>query len=145
MVHFLALWQFVVGHPLALLLSVVIYMAIGFAWYGALFQKPWIALSGAMNVPKQQMRTSMMPGLTLSIITAFVQAVVIGRSLEILYLGSIAHAFIIAVLFWLPFTGLVLGMNYAYANKSLKLWCIDAGYALVGMWAMAAVLYSAVK
>lgn len=72
---------------------------------------------------------------------AFVQSALLGRAFEMLYLPSIGYAFLIATLFWIPFTALVLLNMYVWARKPFVLFCIDAGYTLVTMWVLAAVLY----
>jgi hypothetical protein len=141
MIHLQMLWAFVTNHPVALLLCVVVYMAIGSVWYGPLFSKKWAALTGMDKVSKEDMKKAMGPAMASSLITAFVQATVMGRGLEILDMSSWTYPLIIATILWLPFTALPMAQNYAYTRKSSALLFIDAGYMLVSMWAMSMILY----
>ena len=141
MIHLQMLWAFVMNHPVAILLCMVIYMVIGSMWYGPLFSKKWIVLTGMDKVSKEDIQKAMMPAMATSLVTAFVQAVVIGRGLEILDMSSWTYPLIIATVLWLPFTALPMAQNYAYTRKPYSLLWIDAGYMLVSMWAMSLVLY----
>jgi hypothetical protein len=145
MIHLQALGSFIISHPLALLACIVAYMAIGAMWYGPLFKKPWARMTGMDMVPKEQMKKAMVPAMTASIITAFVQASVLGRGMEIFRMESWVHPVVIATILWFPFTFMVLAQNYAYTQKSWKLTLIDAGYMLVSGWVMALIMYVMVK
>jgi hypothetical protein len=142
MIHLQALGTFIVGHPLALLLCVVVYMAIGALWYGPLFMKPWAALTGMDKMSKAKMKSAMVPAMVTSVLTGFVQAVVLGRGMEILDIQQWYYPLIIATILWFPFTFMVMAQGYAYTMKSWKLLLIDSGYMLVSLWAMALILYA---
>lgn len=146
MIHLQKLGEFVTGHPLAILLSVIVYMAIGFVWYGPLFSKAWTSMNGMTPemiaaTPKEKMMRGMMTGMVTSFITGLVISIVLGRGMQILDMSSASYPIIIATILWLPFTALPFAQNYAYLQKPFKLLCIDAGYMLIGTWAIALVLY----
>ncbi len=142
MIHLIAVAQYVQGHVSGVILAIVAYMILGFLWHGPLFGALWIRLNKMAKPKKEDMKFSMMvPGLCASIATAFVQSAVIGRSFEILALPSILHAFIIATLFWLPFTGMVLLTNYTWSQKPAQLFFLDGAFSLLSLLLIAAVLY----
>jgi hypothetical protein len=146
MIHLQKLGEFVTGHPLTILLCIVVYFMIGMIWYGPLFSKQWTSMNGMTpemikNTPKEKMMRGMMTGMTMSIITGFVITVVLGRGMELLDMSSATYPLIIATILWLPFTALPFAQNYAYLQKPFKLWLIDAGYMLVGMWTISLILY----
>lgn len=141
MVHLQALWQFVATHPLALLVSVVVYNVIGMVWYGPLFSKPWTRMNGIDLSKKNPDMSGMRNGMIMSVITGFVIATVLGRGMQLLDMSSPAYPLIIATILWFPFTALPFAQNYAYLQKPFKLFLIDAGYMLVSMWAISLVLY----
>ncbi len=144
MIHLQAIGNFIATHPLAILLCVVAYMIIGSVWYCPLFSKPWAAMHGIdiSKKKKEDMTKGMIQGMTMSVITAFVIASVLGRGMDILMIDNWTHPLIIATILWLPFTALPFAQNYAYLQKSYKLLFIDAGYMLIGMWAMSLILYA---
>ena len=141
MIHLIALAQFVMRNPLALLACVVASFAVGFVWHGLIFGKMWAKLAGLGNMSKKEAKKTMLPGMTMSIMTAFIQALVLGRGLQIVYMGSPIHAIIVATLLWIPFTGMVLATNYTWGRKPFKLFLIDAGGTLASLWTIAAIMY----
>lgn len=144
MIHIQALGMFIVQHPLALLLCVIAYMIIGSVWYGPLFMKPWVRMSGLETMNQDAKKKAMVMGMTMSLVTGFVIAVVLGRGIQILDMSSVMYPLVIATILWIPFTALPMAQGYAYTRKPFALFCIDAGYLLVSMWAMSLILYKTV-
>ncbi len=149
MIHLQKLGEFVAGNPFAILLCVVAYFFIGMIWYGPLFSKAWTSMNGMTpemiaSTPKDKMMRGMMTGMASSILTGFVITVVLGRGMQLLDMSHWSYPLIITTILWLPFTALPFAQNYAYLQKPLKLWLIDAGYMLVGMWAISLILYKTV-
>lgn len=142
MIHLIAVGTFVQTHVLGVLLAVVASFIVGFLWHGPLFGKQWMKFNNLAEPKKEDFKFSMMlPGICASLLMAFVQAAVIGRAFEILALANMGEALLIATIFWLPFSALVLANEYAWAGKSFAHICFDAFYNLVSIWAIAAVLY----
>jgi hypothetical protein len=144
MIHLQALGQFIVHHPFALLACMIAFMLIGFLWYGVLFMKPWAKMTGMDKLSDKARQKMMLPTMLVSLATAFVQSVVMGRTFEILDMSHWAYPLVIATILWFPFTFMVMWQNYAYTLKPIKLLLIDSGYMLVSMWAMAGILHSAI-
>ncbi len=146
MIHFQALGTFVMSNILAVLACVIVYLIIGFVWYGPLFSKSWTTMNGIdiTTKKKEDMTKGMMHGMAMSVITGFVITVVLGRGMQLLDMSSPTYPLIIATILWLPFTALPFAQNYAYLQKPFKLLFIDAGYMLVSMWAISFILYATV-
>ncbi len=142
MIHLIAVGQYVQTHLTGVLLAVVASFVVGFLWHGPLFGRQWMKYNNIAQPKKEDMKFSMMiPGICASLAMAFVQAAVMGRTFEILLLPSIAHALIIAVILWLPFTALTIVNEYTWAGKPAGHMAFDALYNLASMFAIAAVLY----
>lgn len=143
MEHLSALGTYVQSNMLAILLSIVVGMAIGFIWHGPLFGKPWMKYN-KLTPPKKGEATlgMMMPGLIAGVVMLFVQATVMGRTFELVSLTGIGQALLIAVILWVPFTGLVNINANAWLGKSWGQTALECGYNLVTMLATAAILYS---
>ncbi len=142
MIHLLAVGQYVQTHVLSIVLALVVSYVIGFLWHGPLFGKQWMKYNKMTPPKKEDMKFSMMlPGLTANFVQVVVQSAVLGRTLQIVQLDNISHALIIATILWLPFTGLTIVNSYAWEGKKVGHMALDAGYYLVSIWAIAAVLY----
>jgi hypothetical protein len=109
---------------------------IGSLWYGPLFQKPWMRLSG---MTKEKGGEASMPltfggAYVLNVIGAIGIAIVLGEHggwASGLHAGAFAGFFFIAT---------ALGVIYLFEQRPLGLWCINAGYQVVNFAAMGAVL-----
>lgn len=133
---------------LAVLVAAVVNMAIGYAWYGPLFGKKWIAL---MQFTPESMAEARNKGMTKSYLITFVGALVMAY---VLY-HTIAFAFgfmqvsgAVAALssgfwMWLGFVMPVTLGKVIWEGKSWPLWAIDNGYylalllinsAIIGAW-----------
>lgn len=115
-------------------------MVVGSVWYGPLFGKEWMKLAGAK---KEDVKKSEMPKLY-----------------GIMFIGTLFEAYILSMFIhyagaytlfdgaktgswaWLGFVGPVMLGNYMFAKKPLKLFGIDAGYALVNLLVMGAIIAS---
>lgn len=145
MIHLEALGFFITKYPLTIIGCMAAYMIIGSLWYSPLmFMKPWAKMTGIDKVKKEKLKKPMITGMTMGLFVSFVQAVVLGRTMQITSMGHWSYALMIATILWFPFIFLVMAQSYAYTMKSWKLLLIDAGYQLIGLWAMALVLYVAI-
>jgi hypothetical protein len=128
----------------ALLIGVVVNVILGSLWYGPLFRKPWMEMSGiTMESINQNKKMS------------------VGMSYGIMMLGSIIMAYVLwhALVFASYFTkttgvpaGLMVGVwNWLgfiapatlgivlWEGKPWKLWMINAGYYLVALCLMGVI------
>ncbi len=135
---------------LAVVLGAVIMMVLGGLWYGPLFGKQWIALMGFGEGKVQEMQAKGMGAMW--------------KSYALMGLGSLIMSFVLAhsVIFanaylgssgvwgglqggfwgWLGFVVPVSLGTVLWEGKSWKLWGLNAGYYLVGLLIVGAVLSS---
>ena len=116
---------------------------LGFLWYTALFGKAWQAETGITD-EQAQSNMAMTHGL------AFVMMVIISYGLnyvvnmhevaEQTFVHGAFHGFLSCALYAAP----LIGVHYLYQRKSLKLFLIDAGYALA-FFALSAGVMAALK
>jgi hypothetical protein len=121
---------------LAVLVAALSGFAIGGLWYGPLFQKPWMRLSGMTHAKGAQVSPVFTFGLAyvLNVIAAIGLCLIIGPSHNWL-LGL--HAGLAAGFF---FAATAIGVIYLFEQKPLQLFLINAVYQIVNFAAMGAVL-----
>ncbi len=125
---------------LAILVSAVVSMIIGFIWYGPLFKKAWIKISGCdpeTMTPEQKadMKKSMVPMM----ITQFILSV-----LSIFVLAKFGGNMEVAFWAWLGFVMPITASGVMWSGKPKKLaWSmfwISAGCQLVTFLAYGIIL-----
>lgn len=131
---------------LAVVVSAVVAMAIGFFWYGSLFGKAWMRLAGITQEEMKSMKMTPLGasigGFIMSLLMAYTlaHAIVFGNA----YLGTAGAAggMMGAFWYWLGFIVPATSGVYLWEGKSFKLWALNAGYYLVALLAMGAILAS---
>jgi Protein of unknown function (DUF1761) len=121
---------------LAVLVAALSGFVIGSLWYGPLFQKPWMQLTGMTKEKGAQVSPVFTFGLAyvLNVIAAIGLSLIIGPSHNWL-LG--AHTGLAAGCF---FAATAIGIIYLFEQKPLKLFLINAVYQIVNFTAIGAVI-----
>ena len=118
-----------------ILAAAVAAVVIGFIWYGPLFGKPWMSLSGATLSPKKMILSTVV-GLIGAMLIAYVMSY-FGIAWAVSdWIGALELGF------W-SWIGFVFPTMYAQVNwegQPFKLFAIHAGYWLVAFIAMALAL-----
>ena len=128
----------------AVIVSSLLSIGLGFLWYGPLFGKRWMELSG-MKVPdvKPPMSTMMKP-IVISVICAFFMAYTLAHGLVFgnayLHASGAVSGLQGAFWYWLGFVIPVNLSFVAWEGKSWTLWAIHSGYWLVLLGIMGVVL-----
>lgn len=109
---------------------------IGSLWYGPLFQKPWMRMTGMTKEKGAEANMALTFGgaYVLNVIGAIGIAIVLGDHggwASGLHAGAFAGFFFMAT---------ALGVIYLFEQRPFALWCINAGYQVVNFAAMGAVL-----
>lgn len=130
---------------LAVLVAAIAGMAVGLVWYGPLFGKTWIALSG-MTPDKIEAakKKGMGPTYALAFLGTLVMSYVLAHSLffasEYLAVFGTSAGLMTGFWNWLGFIAPVtLGM-VLWGGKSWKLWALDNGHYLVALCVMGVIL-----
>lgn len=112
----------------ALIAAGVASMIVGFIWYGPLFGKAWIKLSGHKEMgDKSQMPKTYGILFLASLVTAYVLSV-LGTSFETVFWV------------WLGFQATLLLHSVLFEGKSWNLYFLNAGHQLISLLAMSQVL-----
>lgn len=115
-------------------------MVIGGIWYGPLFGKDWMKLSG---IKKEDSKKEDMPKLYgIMFAGALIEAYML--SIFIHYAGAFTlfDGIKTGIWAWIGFVATVMLGNYMFSKKPMKLYFIDASYALVNLMVMGAIIAS---
>lgn len=124
----------------AVLISMVLSVLIGFVWYGPLFGKQWMKLSG-ISMPAQKPGFAMMlKPMIISMIGALLASITLSYSIYFMGGSGVMVGLEAAFWNWLGFMVPVLLNFVAWEGKSWKLFAINSGYWLVFLCAMGVLL-----
>ncbi len=125
---------------LAVILSAVASMVIGFAWYSnVLFSKPWMKETG-VSMSNEGKGAGM--GYLLTTVGSIVMAVVLSVFMNLTKTEGLVNGLFIGFLAWLGFVAPSYMATYIFSGKSLKLYLIDCGYFLASFLAAGAIIGS---
>lgn len=117
-------------------------MVIGMLWYGPLFGKKWMKLSGMSH---EKMQAAKKKGMGKTYLVAFigslVTAYVLSHFIAVLSLDA-TSASKLAVLVWLGFIATKMLSGVLWKGESVALYVLGAAEELVAIVAMALVLAS---
>lgn len=129
----------------AVLAAAVASMVLGFLWYGPLFGKQWVALSG---LSQEKLDTAKNRGMSKMYVITFIGSLVMSYVL--------AHALIFASTYlevtgfsagvmagfwnWLGFVAPVTVGVVLWEGKSWKLWVLNNAYHLLALVVMGVIL-----
>jgi len=121
---------------LSVIVAAIVAFLIGGIWYGPIFGKAWMIES---NFTEEDLQKRNMPkvfglSLLLSFIAAFVLELFIGSAADLTF-GVMAG--FMAGIGWVS---TMLGILYLFEMKSFKAYLINAGYCVVTLTAMGAIL-----
>lgn len=128
----------------AVVLAAIASFVIGWIWYGPLFGKMWRRLIGLSLEDMKNMKMSPMVASLGGVITALLMAYVLAHGIAFgnAYLGTegLSGALQGAFWYWLGFAVPLTSGGFLWEGKSWKLWALNAGYYLVALMSMGAVL-----
>ena len=132
---------------LAVLVSAIVSMVLGFLWYGPLFGKTWMSLSGITPDKIEAAKAKgMTKGYILSFIGSLLMAYVLAHSLFFasfyLKVSGISAGLMAGVWNWLGFIAPVTLGSVLWDGKPWKLWFLNNAYYLVNLLIMGIILVS---
>ena len=120
---------------LAILAATASSFVLGGLWYGPLFKKAWCREAGIDPdaAPQHPVRV-----FATAIVCALLSATVFSALLpaNATAVDGFGVGFVVGVFF----VAMSFGINYAFAQRSLKLWMIDGGYHIVQFILIGAIL-----
>ncbi len=123
---------------LAVALSALAAFALGALWYGPLFGKAWQALSGVTDDEIQKRNPAKIYGtaFVLNLIAAFGM----GMVMQLHPSPNLVSGFNVGISIGIAFVATSFGINYLFASRPLRLYLIDAGYMVLLLAVMGAIL-----
>ena len=129
---------------LAIIVSTILMMIIGYVWYGPLFGKPWSALMGFTPEHHAARGKSMRTSYVIMAIGAFLMSFMLAHAVifaeTFMQIGGAPAGILVGIMNWLGFIVPVSLSIVLWDNKPWKLWFINVGYYLVGLVIIGAVL-----
>lgn len=127
---------------LAVLVSGISNMVIGFLWFGPVFGKVWIKLMGwgPEVIEEAKKKGGMGKSYVLALVGAVVTAYVLAHFLQIALVFDVAGALMLVFWLWLGFIATVLLSSVLWEGRSWKLYFFNLAYYLVAFSAMAVIL-----
>lgn len=122
----------------AIIVATLATMVIGAIWYSkALFGKAWMSLTGMSEEAAKQKRGPAYFGMLL---LAFVLAYVLAHFVDYTNATTIGEGAATGLWVWLGFVVTTKGASHLFAQRPAKLFLIDAGYHLVELVILGAIL-----
>jgi Protein of unknown function (DUF1761) len=119
--------------------SALLSLALGFIWFTVIFREPY--LIGLGKTPEQLAQgPSMLEAVILQLIGDFIMACVLAWLIVHTGQQTVIGGIRLGVLTWLGFIAAVIGPMYAFQAFSLQFFAITAGYPLVILLIMGAIL-----
>lgn len=127
---------------MAIVLAAIANMVLGYVWYGPLFGKKWMKLSGIkMDTASQK---GMGKSYTIMFIGSLVMAWVLAHALifgnTYLHITGVSGGLMAGFFNWLGFVAPITLSSVLWEKKSWSLWMINSGYYLIGLMLMGAVI-----
>ena len=112
---------------LGVIVATVSAFVLGGIWYGPLFKNAWCRENGVDPDAKPKNHPGMVFGI--AILCAFLAALMFSLLLP----GdvSVANGLMLGFVVGVFFVAMSFGINYAFAQRSMTLWMIDAGYHII--------------
>lgn len=122
----------------AVVLAAVAYFAIGAAWY-SLFSAEWLA-----GIGKTAQQVQADGGGVMSFIVGFLSVLVASATLALLMRWTNTRGLVpgakLGLCVAVGFIGAQLALNYGFEARSVALWLINTGYALIGLSVAGAII-----
>jgi hypothetical protein len=122
---------------LAIIIAAVVKFGIGAVWYTALFGKQWRALQG---IPEGSPQTGLVPAMGVQIVGDLIMAYILARFIGHYGIPGIGGGVLIGFMAWLGFIATIMVGSIFYERKPPMLVYINAGYQLVAIVIMGAIL-----
>lgn len=125
---------------LAVAAAVIAAFLIGGLWYGVIFGKQWVRLHKYTDEDVKAMTKTQARSFAIFIIADFIGAVVFSMFVDDLEIASLTGGLTLAFLLWLGFVVIEEAKQNAAHRKPLPAFAIDAGFSLVTLLAMGAII-----
>jgi|ETNmetMinimDraft_2_1059921.scaffolds.fasta_scaffold07735_7 hypothetical protein len=122
---------------LPIFIAAVVSFVIGMLWYSpALFGKKWMSLAGVKRGKEKKMGGIMVAAFVANLVMAYVYLYIMGM----IGYADVSSGVVLGFLLWVGFFATTLLGGVFWEGKPFNLYLINAGYQLVNLVAMGAVL-----
>lgn len=122
---------------LAVLLAAVGSMVVGYLWFGPLFGKTWMKMTGMKDMGDK----SQMPKLyAMAYVSAAVMAYVLAMFLSLTHMTDLIGALFLAFWVWLGFQATIMLSGVLWYKQSWNLYFLLVSQQLVSLLVAAAIL-----
>lgn len=122
---------------LAVFASAIVFFILGAIWYMPLFGRQYMALTGGGTKPMQAMTTTFVVTFLLGWVLAYVIAIALS---DTAHPSPARHGVEFGLFMGIGIFATMSLMDFLYEGRSLVLWGINAGYVVVGMAIMGALI-----
>ena len=123
---------------LAVIIAAVVKFAIGAGWYAPqVFGKQWQQLIG---LTPAQVQAGLMPALIAEAIGDLIMAYILARFAAYYGATDLVQGAVVGFMAWLGFVATVMANQIFYERKPQQLVAINAGYMLVSLVVMGAIV-----
>lgn len=124
----------------AVVVAAVASMVVGMLWYGPLFGKKWVELSGVRMSDIESKKSEMPKTYLIAFIGALVAAFVLAGFLKYAQAVTPVDGAVVGAMAWLGFVATVSLGNVLWEGKPVSLYLLNNGYNLVNFAVMGAVI-----
>jgi|SRR3989344_717707 len=126
---------------IAVLVSAIINMALGFLWYSpALFGKKWMTSIGKTPEELEAMKQKMGKTYFITFITSIVTTYILAFVINLTNTSGAGRGALIGFIVWLGFIATTAINDVLYEKKPWALYYINTGYSLVSLIIVGIVL-----
>ena len=125
---------------LAIVVAAVVSFVFSWLWYGPVFGKTWMKLSGMTMEDMKSMNMSPAKAMTLGFISVLITAYVLSMFMNMLSISETMAAIKIAFWIWLGFAVPIQAGVWLWEGKSFHLFIFNSAYQLIAYAIIAAAL-----
>lgn len=117
-------------HWLAVVIGTVVFMALGFLWYGPFFGKPWLAAMEKMGKKRADLRMTP-PLFVLNVVTAFITNIVLDLIIIAFGVSSWWMGLVAGAVVWVGVGATAATLSNVFEGRPWALWTIFFFYQIV--------------
>ena len=119
-----------------IIVAAIAFFLLGAAWYTFLFGKPWRAELGISEADAAGAKPN-----PLLFLNSLVMGLIIAATLaKLISESSIGYGLKVGLGVGAGIGAALMAQNYAYEQKSLKFWAMNAGYVIIGLGVMGTII-----
>ena len=119
-----------------IIVAAIAFFFLGAAWYTFLFGKPWRAELGISEADAAGAKPN-----PLMFLNSLVMGLIIAATLaKLISESSIGYGLKVGLGVGAGIGAALMAQNYAYEQKSIKFWAMNAGYVIIGLGVMGTII-----